>query len=244
MSRNFELLQQMAVVRARAQGTKPIIPMRKRPKPDPRSLSREELIKLIQRIFLLPDTEGQKVVVFTGGQSGSGCSSILAGIGQILAAQTDRAICMVDANMENPALHLCFGVENINGLSSALTEDKPLSNYLQKLRGGNLWLMPCGQNGSQLRAPLTAEKFQLRLAQLRREFAYVLVDAPPFDGRADAIFLGKLADGVVLVLEANVTRREVARIAKETFEAAQVHLLGAVLNKRTFPVPAWLYNRL
>jgi Mrp family chromosome partitioning ATPase len=234
----------MSVDRTRVWEAEPIIPTKKRLKPDPRALSHEELIKLIQRAFLLSEPEGQRVVVFTGGQKGSGCSSILVGVGQILAAQTDRGVCLVDANVENPALHLCFGVENLNGLTSALAEDRPLSNYLQRLRGGNLWLLPCGSNISRLHATLTAEKFQLRLAELRREFAYVLVDAPPVDGRADAVILGRLADGVVLVLEANVTRREVARIAKETFEAAQVRLLGAVLNKRTFPVPAWIYNRL
>jgi Mrp family chromosome partitioning ATPase len=53
-----------------------------------------------------------------------------------------------------------------------------------------------------------------------------------------------MADGAVLVLEAHTTRRESARKAKECLEGANVKLLGAVLNKRTYPLPEVLYNRI
>jgi protein-tyrosine kinase len=53
-----------------------------------------------------------------------------------------------------------------------------------------------------------------------------------------------MADGVILVVEANSTRREMARTAKETFDDANVKLLGAILNNRTFPIPEALYRKL
>jgi Mrp family chromosome partitioning ATPase len=53
-----------------------------------------------------------------------------------------------------------------------------------------------------------------------------------------------LADGVVLVLEANSTRRVTAKKAKQALEAANVRILGTVLNNRTFPIPEGLYRRL
>jgi len=49
---------------------------------------------------------------------------------------------------------------------------------------------------------------------------------------------------VVLVLEANATRRVAALSAKEALEAAGVRLLGTVLNDRTFPIPEKLYRKL
>ena len=60
----------------------------------------------------------------------------------------------------------------------------------------------------------------------------------------EAIALGQIADGLVLVLEANATRRESALRIAETLRATQIRVLGAVLNKRTFPIPEGLYNRL
>jgi Mrp family chromosome partitioning ATPase len=47
-----------------------------------------------------------------------------------------------------------------------------------------------------------------------------------------------------LVVEANHNRRDTVRRAKEQMESAQVRLLGAVLDQRTFPIPEGLYRRL
>jgi Mrp family chromosome partitioning ATPase len=83
-----------------------------------------------------------------------------------------------------------------------------------------------------------------RIDELRGEFDYVLIDSPPLNIYADGVTLGKLADGLVLVLEANSTRREAAARVAENLRAAQVRVVGAVLNKRTFPIPESLYHRL
>ena len=53
-----------------------------------------------------------------------------------------------------------------------------------------------------------------------------------------------MADGIILVVGSNLTRRESARIAKESFEAAGIPIIGAVLNKRTYPIPEALYRIL
>ena len=60
----------------------------------------------------------------------------------------------------------------------------------------------------------------------------------------DAMVLGQLADGVVLVIEANATRREATQNVKEDLVRANVRMLGTVLNNRTFPIPKALYSRL
>jgi Mrp family chromosome partitioning ATPase len=91
---------------------------------------------------------------------------------------------------------------------------------------------------------LTSDNLKSRFAELRKEFDYVLVDAPPMSRYADAITLGQVTDGFVLVLEANATRREVALMAAENLRAAHIRILGAVLNKRTFPIPNALYKKL
>ena len=79
---------------------------------------------------------------------------------------------------------------------------------------------------------------------MRKEFDFVLIDAPPLTRYSDAIGLAQMTDGLVLVLEANSTRREAALQVAENLRAANIRILGAVLNKRTFPIPETLYNRL
>ncbi len=82
------------------------------------------------------------------------------------------------------------------------------------------------------------------MAELRKEFDYVLIDSPPLNMCSDSVVLGQLSDGVILVLEANATRREAVLRVAEELRARHVQVLGAVLNKRTFPIPELLYHRL
>jgi len=56
--------------------------------------------------------------------------------------------------------------------------------------------------------------------------------------------LGQAAEGVILVLKANSSRRDVARKAVQDLKNAGVRILGAVLNQRTFPIPQALYDKL
>jgi Mrp family chromosome partitioning ATPase len=85
---------------------------------------------------------------------------------------------------------------------------------------------------------------RLRLRELGAVFDYTLIDAAPLNLQNDASVLGGFCDGVILVLKANASRREIASKALQELQAAQVAILGAVLNQRTFPVPQAIYDRL
>jgi len=91
---------------------------------------------------------------------------------------------------------------------------------------------------------LNSEQMKARVMELRKEFDYVIVDVPALNESADAIALGQQVDGLVVVLEANSTRREAASKVVENLRAAKIRILGAVLNKRTFPIPEALYQQL
>jgi Mrp family chromosome partitioning ATPase len=67
---------------------------------------------------------------------------------------------------------------------------------------------------------------------------------PPAGTRSEAALLASLCDGMVLVLEANSTRRVAAQKVKERLHAANARLLGAVLRGRTFPIPEAIYRKL
>jgi Mrp family chromosome partitioning ATPase len=82
------------------------------------------------------------------------------------------------------------------------------------------------------------------LGQLRSEFDYAVIHAPPLGLTGEAEALGRLTDGLVLVLEAHRTRRLLARLAQRKLAAANVQVLGAILNGRTFPIPERLYRRI
>jgi hypothetical protein len=79
---------------------------------------------------------------------------------------------------------------------------------------------------------------------LRKEFDYTLIDCPSLKESGDLLSMAVFLDGVILVSEANVTRREQLRQAERSIEAAHGKILGHIFNKRTYEIPDWIYRRL
>jgi protein-tyrosine kinase len=255
MSKNFELMQQ-AEIGLGAQ-------VNQEPQPPPVAfngatngnglgihlssedkLTREESFKLVQSIFLLRGETAPRVVVFAGVDAGNGCSWTCARVAETLAGQKLGKVCLVDGNLRSPSLPAMFGVSNHYGLTDALAKAGSIRDFVKVLRSDNLWLLSCGSLTAGSPNLLNSDGMKLRMAELREEFDYVLIDSPPLNTYADGVAIGQLADGLVLVLEAGSTRREAALKVTESLRAAQISILGAVLNKRTFPIPESVYNWL
>jgi len=58
--------------------------------------------------------------------------------------------------------------------------------------------------------------------ELRNEFEYAVIHGAVAGISSEAEVLGRLADGIILVLEAHSTRRATARKIKQTLEGAQL----------------------
>ena len=75
---------------------------------------------------------------------------------------------------------------------------------------------------------------------LRDEFDYSIIDCPAMRDSGDLLSIAPFVDGVLLVIEANRTRREEPQQAQQSIAAAGGKLLGFILNKRTNEMPTWL----
>jgi Mrp family chromosome partitioning ATPase len=203
-----------------------------------------ELAKVVQRVFLLPQGNQPRTVVFTSSEPGDGCSWICARVGEILASQVAGSVCLVDANLQSPTLHEQFSVPNHHGLSDALRSSGSVRGYVSQLSRRNLALLSCGSLAKESHGLVASDRMRMRLNELREEFEYILIDCSSLSASNEAIAVGSVADGVVLVLKANSTRKDRARSAVQDLNNAKVKVLGAVLNQRTFPIPDSIYNKL
>jgi Mrp family chromosome partitioning ATPase len=264
MSKNFELLQRLSKEQEMFDtGTElsplpPVpdvsLPLQAESKGEPVELQplklemeekqRDEMMKFVQHVFLMPRAEAPRTVVFTGTESGNGCSWICCRAAEILASQVRGPICVVDANLRSPGLHHSFGVENHHGLSDALKATDSIRTFVRPVSQQNLWLLSCGANASKSHSLLISDPMRLRLTELRQYFEYVLLDAPPLSVGSEAMTLGRSAEGVILVLKANASRRDSVRKAVQDLQNTGVRVLGAILNQRTYPIPEVIYTKL
>jgi Mrp family chromosome partitioning ATPase len=254
MSRNFELLRRLG----KAWDFNPAVPARgERVEPgavsagpssaspvhlDPASL--EEINAVAQQVFLAAGADSPRTVVLTSTDSGTGCTWVCAHLGEVLASRIAGSVCLVDANLRAPGLHAQFGLDNQCGLAEALLESQPIRGFARCLTRPNFWLITSGLGIEAAQSLLSADRMRLRLTELRAEFDFVLIDAPALSAASDALSLSGISDGVVLVLQASASRRQAARRAIQELQGNNAKVLGAVLNRRTFPIPDSIYKRL
>ncbi|MFZ0298366.1 MAG: hypothetical protein WAM13_08455 [Candidatus Sulfotelmatobacter sp.] len=197
---------------------------------NPEDFAREQIRGLVQRVFFASGGRPVTQVVFSGAEPHTDVAGLCEQVGQALALETSAHIAVVGREMPAELASWCRGGAAIKSWS--------------RQTAVNLWQVPgfglreCSEESG------TGRFWISRLAELRKEFEYAVIEGPAAGISSEAALLGQLTDGIILVLGAHNTRRATARKIKETLEAAQSRILGTVLRERRFPVPERIYRRL
>ena len=172
-----------------------------------------------------------KAVLITSPSPSEGKSLTASNLGAALAQAGERVI-LVDTDLHRPRLHRVFGLRNNRGVTSALLEERPdLNDLLQETTVPGLHVLTSGPlppNASEL---LGSTRMRDLLAALSSQADTLLLDSPPATALADAAVLATQTDGVLLVLDSGVTRREAARRAIEALRRVNGRVVGAILNR-------------
>lgn len=248
MSRNFELMQQLELEQDRpafeVSEVNLIAGEDRAPHACNQPWAADDSLELAHRLFLLQKQEPPRVAVFAGIDHNSGCSHVCASVAEALARNTPGLVCLLEANFRSPGLPSLFNATNHYGFTDALLGVGPIGSFAKSVGPDKLRLISAGTTAADSPSLLTTRLVGPRLAELRANFDFVIIDAPPLTRYADGIALARLSDGIVVVLEAESTRREAALRAVEKLRSSNVPIIGAVLNKRMFPIPEKIYNKL
>jgi capsular exopolysaccharide synthesis family protein len=186
--------------------------------------------------ILLPiqNGEGPRVIVFTSPCPGDGKTTVACNL-SIAMAEIGRKVLLIEGDLRRPRLHKVFGASNSWGLSDLLwtntsLDTMPITDVVRETEVSGLWLLPGGSCGVTPSNLFYSPQMLRLLKRLRAEFDMILIDAPPMIHLADARVLGRLADGVILVVRAGQTTTESALFARQRFAEDGTRVLGTVLN--------------
>ena len=104
----------------------------------------------------------------------------------------------------------------------------------------NLSFMPCGKAVTSPSYMFDSEPIAAMLSALREKFDFIIFDGSPLRDYSESSFLAGKMDGVILVVEAERTKIEVARKIRKDLESTGVNILGVVLNKKRNYIPDYL----
>src|SRR6266404_345274 len=186
--------------------------------------------------ILLPSQngEGPRIIVLTSPSPGDGKTTVACNL-SIAVAEIGRKVLLIDGDLRRPRLHKVFGMANSGGLSDVLWADTsletvPLSHLVHETEVSGLCILPGGSCGVTPSNLFYSPRMSRLLMRLRMEFDMIMIDAPPMIHLADARVLGRLADGVILVVRAGQTTTESALFASQRFAEDGTRVLGTVLN--------------
>ena len=179
---------------------------------------------LRERLLVAANGNPLRALVFAGCNGGEGSSRVVREFGALLAESGHRVV-LVDgrpgANGGAPhQSHATQPAGNQNGAKGSLT-----------IVGGP-------GRGADPASPLGAAGFASWLETARGSHDYILIDAPPLLRWADATLLGRMCDGVVVVVRAGVTEREILVDVRDQLARAGANLVGVVLNRAHAPAAA------
>lgn len=204
----------------------------------------EDYATLANRIEMLMAHEVRRALVVGGVGPGAGASTISVGLAATLAVTTGLSTLLVDANLRDPVLHRKFRIPREPGFTEVVRDGLPLEQALHPTAVPHLSLITAGSQAKSPQSFFQLPGFRELLDAWARDYGYVILDSAPFGLIADASILAQSASGALLVVEAARTVREVAAEASEDLRRAGVRVLGAVLNRRRFYVPDWIYRRV
>ncbi len=172
-----------------------------------------------------------KVLVLTSANEKEGKSTLVSNLGLALA-EIHRRVLLIDGDLRKPRLHEIFETPNDYGLSDLLQCAPTPEGHglIVETAHDGLCLLPAGRHKGSAANLLHSARMPELLRRFRKEFDAVLIDTPPMLSMPDARILGRLADGVILVVRSKMTTRDMAQAAVARFAEDGTVVLGTVLN--------------
>jgi len=144
--------------------------------------------------------------------------------------EENSRVLLLDCDMRRPRLHQLFEVRRGAGISNILVGKGELQHSIVHTPIPNLDIIPCGPIPPNPSEILGSRKMRDLIAELRKVYTRIVIDSPPVMAVTDTMVLAPLADGIVYVVRAGDTPRQVAQNGLRQLTSINANILGAVLN--------------
>ena len=145
-------------------------------------------------------------------------------------ARTHSEAVLVCADMRDSVAPELFGLSDSRGLAEVVAG---LSTVGEVVRGPaglpGLWVIPPGSDTSLAEYHLQYDTARALTSQLRRDARFVVIEAQAGDEGADTFALAEFADGALLTVEMERTRRDEAGVCIKRLHRMRVPVLGAAV---------------
>lgn len=173
-------------------------------------------------------------IVVTSAEPGDGKTTVLANTA-VACAKSGRRTLLVDADLRRPGLTGLLGYRGADGLSTVIRSQEPVEQTaplrIQRTEVPLLDVLPSGPRPANPAELLAGPKFSELLAWAEGHYDQILIDSPPILATSDTAIVGRLVDGVLLVVQPLKNKRRLVLRAVESLGQLKIPLIGVVANR-------------
>jgi capsular exopolysaccharide synthesis family protein len=198
---------------------------------------------LANQLRLMMTAQSFKTVMVTSAGIQEGTSTVVANLGVYSAYGEAKKVLIIDANFYRPTMHKIFNVPNNPGFVDVLTKLATVEQAIKSVQP-TLSILPAGKTTSNPLIFLDSPKTRETLEKLKNQFDLIIIDCADLNSTQEGSLLATYVDKTILVISENQSRRSVALRVLANLKEHKASILGAILNKRTYPIPKFVYNRV
>ncbi len=205
-----------------------------------------ESYRSLRTNLLYSQLKENRVILVSSSTIKEGKSTVAANLATVVAQQGGRVL-LIDADMRKPMQFRLFGLHREPGLSEYLLDQMPWQKAVRRISDimlgsfgvdhalmtpglDQLDIITCGRKVSNTSDLLATPAMDRLLAEARKEYDMVILDAPPLLHTTDATVIAGKVDGVLLVYQIGAVARAVLKRMKTGIESVGGKVLGAALN--------------
>lgn len=183
-----------------------------------------------------------KLLMVTSSKPGEGKTLASICMAKTLAEEGSVKVLLLDVNIKEPILHKVFNTPREPGLSEMVLDNATIEQTCRPTAIPNVDVLSTGSLQANTSWMFDSNQFAGSLQALSQHYDYIIADTHSFLSTSEVSLVCPLFDAILLVVECENTKWQVAKITAEKISKAGGKLLGTVMNRRKFYIPRFFYG--
>jgi capsular exopolysaccharide synthesis family protein len=196
-----------------------------------------EFRRLLNRVSGKNATGDIKTLMLTSAMLSEGKSTVAAFLAMTAARNKNLKTLLIDCDIRRPTMHKLFAIPRDRGVSDVLLEGLSLKDAVRKSTMEKLDLMSAGRSVPNPTDVFDAEGISKMLDELKFYYDLIVLDSAPILPVSDPMLLGTKVDGILVVVKAGATQKEIVQRSLEIMGGSRDKILGIVMNNVDHTLP-------
>ncbi|NIM19414.1 MAG: hypothetical protein GTO51_03430 [Candidatus Latescibacteria bacterium] len=186
----------------------------------------------------------KKSLLFTSATPSEGTTTVSTSFARMLALQGEGRVLLCEMNASSPSFRQIFSLSNEAGITDYFSGGRSLASIAHSTTDGNLDVVHVGKQDPAIIQIHLKRVFPALVKEALGVYDAVIFDAPSVVSSPETPRMSAYVDGVVLIVHAGRTKREVVQRSMDAIVRFDGNVIGVVLNRKKYYIPDFLYKRI